>query len=401
VRILISGAGIAGPALAYWLWRYGFEPNIGELAPELRTGGYIIDFWGAGFDVAERMGLLPELQRRGYVVERVRVVDQDGRRIAGFSASAFSRATHGRYLSLPRGDLAATIFNSVQGRVETIFGDSVESLQQTDKHVRVTLRRSPAREFDIVIGADGLHSRVREIVLGPERQFEKYLGLQVAAFEAQGYRPRDELTYVMYTEVGRQIARFSMRGDRTMFLFTFRDKAAKGELSRPEALHDAEFARRTIREQFAGCGWEWPRISKELDRATDIYFDRVSQIRMSLAEGLWTHGRVTLLGDAAFCVSLLAGQGSALAMIAAYILAGELHRANGDYAAAFGKYQEAFAPFVLGNQETALRMAGTFAPQSRLELFVRNLVMNLFRNRWIADLAIGGGLKDRISPPEY
>jgi 2-polyprenyl-6-methoxyphenol hydroxylase-like FAD-dependent oxidoreductase len=166
-------------------------------------------------------------------------------------------------------------------------------------------------------------------------------------------------------------------------------------------LHDPGFARRIIREQFAGCAWEWPRISEKLEQASDIYFDRVSQIRMSSAEGLWTRGRVTLLGDAAFCVSLLAGQGSALAMIAACILAGELHRANGDYATAFRKYQETFGPFIQDKQDTALRMAGTFAPKSTLALFVRNRVMNLLRFPWVADLAIGRGLEDRIVLPDY
>jgi 2-polyprenyl-6-methoxyphenol hydroxylase-like FAD-dependent oxidoreductase len=158
------------------------------------------------------MGLLPVLQRLGYVVDKVQVVDRHGRRIAGFPAAAFSRATHGRYLSLSRGDLASTIYECLKGGVETIFGDSIEAIRQTDTNVHVTFRQSPAREFDLVVGADGLHSRVREIVFGPERRFEKYLGLKVAAFEAEGYRPRDELTYVMYTEVGRQIARFPCAG---------------------------------------------------------------------------------------------------------------------------------------------------------------------------------------------
>jgi 2-polyprenyl-6-methoxyphenol hydroxylase-like FAD-dependent oxidoreductase len=224
MKILISGAGIAGPTLAYWLERYGMESTIVEEAPALRTGGYIIDFWGTGFEIADRMGLLPEILTKGYRVEEVRVVNREGQRVAGFSAESFWRAAGGRYTSLPRGDLAASIFGSTRGKIETIFGDSTK-IEQSPTSVHVTFEKGSARDFDLVVGADGLHSRVRELECGPESQFEKYLGYKVAAFEAPGYRPRDELTFVMYTEVGQQVSRFTMRGDRTMFLFIFEDES--------------------------------------------------------------------------------------------------------------------------------------------------------------------------------
>ena len=139
MKILISGAGIAGPTLAYWLAHYGHEPVLIEKAPRLRSGGYIIDFWGAGFEIADKMGLMPEIRSSGYLVEEVRVVNRSGRRVAGFPASAFARATHGRYISLPRGDLAATIFRAIEDRVETIFNDSVARIEQSDASVRVGL----------------------------------------------------------------------------------------------------------------------------------------------------------------------------------------------------------------------------------------------------------------------
>lgn len=226
MRILISGAGIAGPTLAYWLAQYGFKTTIVEKAPKLRTGGYIIDFWGAGFDVADRMGLMPELNREGYVVQDVKVVNRNGRRIAGFPAKAFARATRGRYVSLPRGDLAASIFGKIEDKVEAIFGDGIDRIEQTAEGVDVTFGSGGVRTFDLVIGADGLHSRVRELVFGAQGRFEKYLGYKAAAFEAEGYRPRGELTYVMYTQVGQQVARFAMCGDRTMFFITFADEVA-------------------------------------------------------------------------------------------------------------------------------------------------------------------------------
>ena len=394
MRILISGAGIAGPTLAYWLEHYGFKPTIVESAPRLRTGGYIIDFWGAGFDIADRMGLLPEIRTKGYMVRAVRVVNRKGKKVAGFPVEAFSRMAQDRYVSLPRGDLAASIFSRIEGRVETIFGDSIDHIEQTEKNAQVAFASGRSQEFDLVIGADGLHSRVRELVFGSEGRFENYLGYKAAAFEAKSYRPRDELVYLMYTQVGQQVGRFSMRDDKTMFLFIFADENATnpGTLLEQKAL---------LRERFGRSGWECPQILEALNAAEDLYFDRVSQIRMDPREDLWTRGRVTLLGDAASCVSLLAGQGTALAMVAAYILAGELHRSKGDFAEAFSRYQELFGPFVFAKQKTALRFAGSFAPKSKLSLFLRNQLFNLMAIRWIADLAVGRDFTDEIELPAY
>jgi 2-polyprenyl-6-methoxyphenol hydroxylase-like FAD-dependent oxidoreductase len=394
MKVLISGAGIAGPTLAYWLAHYGYQPTIIETAPHLRTGGYVIDFWGAGYDIADRMGLLPEIDRKGYKVTEVRVVGQSGQRIAGFPADAFSRMTEGRFVSLPRGELAASLFGKIEGRVETIFGDSIDRIEQTRQGVVVPCESGKTREFDLVIGADGLHSRVRRLVCGEQGRFERYLGYKVAAFQVKGYRPRDELVYVMYTQVGRQVVRFAMRDDRTMFLFTFADEQVS-------EVDNVEAQKALLRRQFTAAGWECPHILQALDSCDDFYFDRVSQIQMNSRTGLWTSGRVSLVGDAAFCVSLLAGQGSALAMVAAYILAGELHRANGDYATAFGRYQDLFGPFVLKKQKAALRFAGTFAPRSRFALFLRNQIFNLMAIPWFADLAAGRDLTDSIALPDY
>lgn len=394
MKILISGAGIAGPTLAYWLVRYGFEPTIVESAPRLRTGGYVIDFWGAGFEIADRMGLLPEIRSKGYMLREVRVVGSDGKRVAGFPAEAFARMTQNRYVSLPRGELAASIFGRIDGKVETIFGDSVEQIEETGEGVHVVFASGTSRDFDLVVGADGLHSRVRELVFGPEARFEKYLGFKAAAFGTRGYRPRDELVYMMYTQVGQQVGRFAMRDDRTMFLFTFADED-------PGSPRDAQSQKALLRKRFEDSGWECAQILAALDAADDFYFDRVSQIRMDPHQGLWTRGRVTLIGDAASCVSLLAGQGTALAMVAAYILAGELSRCGGDYAAAFRRYQDLFGPFVLAKQKAALRFAGSFAPKSKLSLFLRNQIFRLMAIPWVADLAVGRDLADRITLPEY
>ena len=194
------------------------NPTIVQQAPALRTGGYVIDFWGAGFDIAERMGMSEEIKTCGYQIQEVRIVNDRGEKVAGFPAAAFTRATRGRFTSLPRGDLASAIFRRVQNHAGTIFGDSISAVEQSETTVHVRFKSGRERDFDLVVGADGLHSRVRQLVFGPQEKFEKYLGYKVAAFEAPGYEPRDELTYVMYTQVGQQVGRFALRGNSTMFL---------------------------------------------------------------------------------------------------------------------------------------------------------------------------------------
>jgi 2-polyprenyl-6-methoxyphenol hydroxylase-like FAD-dependent oxidoreductase len=395
MRILIAGAGIAGPTLAWWLLHYGFTPTLVESAPTLRTGGYIIDFWGAGFDVADRMNLLPALEPLGYRVQEMRVVDSGGQCLAALPTSAFSQVTQGRFISIARGDLAACIYQALAGRAETLFGDRITRLQSSSDGVRVEFQRAAARTFDLVIGADGLHSGVRQLVFGDEARFEKYLGCKAAAFQVAGYTPRDELVYVMHTQVGQQVARFSMRDDRTMFLLTFKDKdpAIPATLAEQKSL---------LRQRFAGAGWEVPQILDALDGVSDLYFDRVSQIRMGTATTRsWSRERIALAGDAAFCVSLLAGQGSALAMVGAYILAGELSRSPQDSAAAFVRYQQRFGPFVFGKQNAAPRMVDFFAPRSSLALSLRNRALRLMSHPWIVNLAVGRSLYDRIEMPDY
>lgn len=392
MKIAISGAGVAGPTLAYWLRRTGHEPTLIEKAPHFRTGGYIIDFGLTGYTVAERMGIVPELRKAGYAVQELRFVDDRGRRVGGFSAERIRRMLKDRYTSLPRGDLAATIYQTIAGRVETLFGDSISAIEEYDAGVRVSFLRAAARDFDLVIGADGLHSAVRDLVFGPESRFEKRLGYHVAAFEVAGYRPRDELVYVCHGKPGWQAARFSLRDDRTLFLFVFVSERIAG----PEP-HGLDERKALLHRVFDGAGWECPQIFRAMDSVEDIYFDRASQIRMDA----WSKGRVMLIGDAACCISLLGGEGAGLAMTEAYVLAGELHRAGPDYREAFRRHEERLRPFIERKQRSAQKFATAFAPKTRFGVWFRNLATKLMGIPLVAEFFLGRELRDDFELPEY
>lgn len=384
--VLISGAGIAGPTLAFWLRAGGYAPTLVERAPALRSGGYVIDFWGLGYDIAEQMGLLPAIERAGYRVKEMRIVDDRGRRVAGFGTDVFDELTGGRYVTLARSDLSRLLYGTVCDGIETIFNDEIVALEQQPDGVDVRLRRVGKRRFDLVVGADGLHSQVRRLVFGPTETFERNLGYGVAAFEARGYRRRDENVYHMHNRPGRMIGRFALRDDRTLFIFVFKDHA-DGLASQKAKLHDL----------YRGVRWECPDILHELDCSDELYYDRVSQIRM---DG-WSRGRVALIGDAAFCVSLAAGQGSALAMISAYVLAGELARANERYNEAFGSYEARLRDYIGAKQRGAERFAAAFAPRTPWGLWFRNQIVRMFALPGAARLAVGRDLADRLRLPDY
>jgi 2-polyprenyl-6-methoxyphenol hydroxylase-like FAD-dependent oxidoreductase len=392
MRIVINGIGIAGSTLAYWLQKSGNEVVLIEKSPQLRRGGYAIDFWGVGYDIAEKMGLIPRIREIGYQVREMRYVDKHGRKSGGFPVNIFGHMTNGRFTELRRSDLAAEIYRTLGGNIETFFGDSVARIKEDGKCVRVDFDHAGTREVDLVIGADGLHSRVRQLVFGTESGFEVSLGYRVAAFEVQGYRPRDELIAVSYAVPGRQITRLSMDGDKTLFLFVFRDAYLTVESPSNE-----QECKSALTKVFADVGWECPRILSAMENVSGVYFDRVSQIRMDR----WTKGRTALIGDAAACVSLLAGEGVGLAMAEAYVLAGELHRCGGNHIAAFTRYQERMMPFLRSKQQSAVKFASSFAPKTAFGITLRNKITRLLRIPFIANFLIGRVLRDDIDLPDY
>ena len=387
MKVLVVGAGIAGTALAYWLQRAGHEPTLLERAPQLRQGGYLLDFWGAGFEVAERMGITARLHEVGYRVQELREVSNSGRRIAHMDPRNLLGLVGDQYVSIARADLAAILFEALDDGVETIFGDTVTALDDDGDRVRVEFTSGTTRDFDIVVGADGLHSRVRQLVFGPEEQFENYLGITVAAFDVDDYAPRDELVAVTHTEVGVQTLRFSLRDGSTMFYFTFRHD---GEVPQESAAQQ-----RLLRQRLGDVGWEVPQILDRLPAARTFYMDRASQIRMPT----WSRGRTVLVGDAAACPSLLAGQGAALAVIEAYVLAAKLARPDGDHARAFAAYERQLASMVRKKQDAALGSELSFAPKNRRQLWFRNGMLKLMAIPAVARLGMRSLLRDPIELP--
>ena len=392
MRIAINGIGVAGPTLAFWLIKWGHEVLLVEKSPQVRRGGYIIDFWGVGYDIAEKMGLIPRISELGYQVKEVQFLDHRGRKKGGFSVDAISHITRGRFTSLQRSDLSTTIYDAIAGKAETMFGVLISGVENRGDQVRISFDKAKPREVDLLIGADGLHSRVRRLVFGPQEKFEVSLGYYVAAFQIKGYQPRDELAYVSHGAPGRQVSRFSMRDDKTLFLFVFRAEAMTG--GPPSDKQEQMLA---LRNAFADVGWECPQILKLMDNTDNIYFDRVSQIKMEH----WTSGRTALIGDAAACVSLLAGEGAGLAMAEAYVLAGELSRAGTDHRTAFMRYEQLLMSFLKRKQKSAAKFASTFAPQTSFGIRFRNLATRLLGIPFLADFMIGRDLRDDIALPHY
>ena len=388
--VLISGAGIAGTALGYWLLRHGMEPTLVERAPCFRQGGYMIDFWGLGYELAERMGILSRLKSEGYFITEVRLVDQCGARITGIDQAAIRSVLKDRYLSILRGDLANEIYRTVADRAKFVYGDGITSIEQSAAGVRVTFARSQPRQFDLLIGADGLHSTVRHLAFG-NGSLKKYLGYYAASFSVRDYVRRDENVYICYSIPGKQIARYALRGNRSVFLFVW---AADAELRIPE--HEAVQKER-LRQAFSGVGWESDDILEAMDFSDDFYFDPVCQVRTDR----WSSGRVALIGDAAFCPSLLAGEGASLAMAAAYLLAGELQKSDGTLHVAFHEYERKFRPFIEEKQRSAEQFARWLAPKSQFGIHVRNFAIRLTSSPRLAKWVMGRILSDRFALPDY
>lgn len=356
-KILISGASVAGPALAFWLRRCGFEPTIVERAPALRPGGYAIDFRGASLRVLERMGLRAEVERMQTRIGAITIVDRNNRKVASMPDGFTSGE-----LEILRGDLARIFYEATRATTEYIFNDTIAGMEESAEGVDVVLERGGRRTFDLVAGADGLHSRVRSIAFGAEASFVRYLGYCVAIFTIPNYLNLDR-SGLYYGTLGRKVGIFS-GGDPREAKASFFFATKPLDYDR----HDIAQQKNILREHFEHQGWELPRLLELMESAPDFYFDSVSQVKMSR----WSAGRKVLLGDAAYCASPLSGMGTGMAVVGAYVLAGELAEADGDYCVAFANYENRMRTFVEKCQGIADGGTDWFVPRTRFRLWLSN-----------------------------
>jgi 2-polyprenyl-6-methoxyphenol hydroxylase-like FAD-dependent oxidoreductase len=387
-RVLISGASVAGPALAYWLRRAGADVTVVEKSAGIRGGGYPIDIRGVAVDVVERMGVLPPLRAAHIVTRRISVLDAAGQPVAGFSPAALTGGRPGRDLEVPRGDLTTILYEHTRADVEYVFGDSIATLDRHDDRVEVTFDRGGPRTFDYVVGADGLHSTTRRLAFGPEAGYHRYLGFCFAGFTAPNggpsapagsspagsspagsspagpgavSAPAGRLSHeaVLQNAPGRLAAVYAV-GDQPWVhaLLAF----AAPQPGRSPADRDPAARIDLVTEAFAGLGGRVPSLLSALREADDVYFDTVSQIRMPT----WVDGRVALVGDAAYAPSFLSGQGTSLALAGAYVLAQEL--INGTPHA----YETRMRDYVTRNQALAGSGGTGILPVTSGALWLRN-----------------------------
>ncbi len=367
LSILISGASIAGPALAYWLTRYGFSVTVVERAPGLREGGYGVDLRGAALKVVERMGILDKVKTADTEITSIDFVNYKGKKVARMNEAAIGNEP-GVDIEVMRDDLSHILYNLTKDTAEYIWDDSITGLIQSEANVKVDFKKASSRTFDLVIGADGLHSNVRNLVFGDEAQFSNSLGCYIAIFTLDNYLNLDH-SELIYNVPGKTVFTYSARHNKEAKVF-FMFKSPQI----PYEHYDVAAQKKILKDAFIDeKGWEVQRLLKAMANAPDFYFDSVSQIHMDT----WAKGRVALVGDAAYGPSPASGQGTSLAIVGAYILAGELHNTSGDYAKAFANYKEEMRIFAQKNQKFGQIVAKMLVDSSKAKPWMINLMLHV------------------------
>lgn len=359
--VLISGGGIAGSTLAYWLAQNRFQPTVVERSTGLRSSGSPVDVKGPAVDVAERMGVMPRLREAGTGTNGLTFVSAAGRRVGRISMRAMQGSAGSREVELPRGDLATILYEASRDHAEYLWDDSILALDQDEHGVTVTFDRAEPRRFDLVVGADGLHSNVRRLAFGPETEYVHHMGIYVATLPLHG--PAENPTEVlMYNTPGRAVS-ISPVPSGSIGFFAFRSPAV------PDFNHrDTEQHKRLLTTAYADGSWRVPELLDRVKAVDDLYFDSVSRVRLPH----WSNGRVALLGDAASCVSLF-GDGSTLAMAGAFTLAAELAASPDDHQSAFDRYETKHRTLVDPKQQSINAAAAMIIPATRAGIIVRNL----------------------------
>lgn len=373
--VLISGAGVAGPTLAFWLHRYGFRVIVVEIAPGVRPGGQTVDLRGAGRGVIERMGLLEAMTQRALDQRGAAWIKADGSRRAEMPVEAFNGNGLISSLEILRGDIADVLHAATSADVDYRFDARITELTQDSADgVVATLSDGSIVRADLVVGADGAHSAVRRLAFGPEDDYVTPLGGYHAWFTAPDHVGLDGW-YLIYQEPGLVA---SMRPDHSP------ESSKAGLAFRSEPLtydrHDLQAQRALLDDRFAGAKWESAALLAAAHTADDFYFDSFVQVHMDS----WSSGRAALLGDAAYCPSPLSGLGTALALVGAYVLAGELAAVSDTSAEslqrAFGAYETKLRPYVTNAQNLPAGLDG-YAPTSNANIVVTAQVMK-WMQRW-------------------
>jgi 2-polyprenyl-6-methoxyphenol hydroxylase-like FAD-dependent oxidoreductase len=362
-KILISGASVAGPAAAFWLVRAGFEVTIVEQAAELRIGGNGVDIRAEALSIVSRMGLSEIVRAEAVDTRGMRFVDRHDREHARVVTAALETMVGSEDIEIRRGDLARIIHEATQHDVEYVFGDAITALEQDADGVDVTFAQGSQGRFDLVVGADGIHSAVRRMAFGPEKNFLEFKHYYYAIACSDLLVGEDRWT-TFYNEPGLSAAIYRAQTGRGLVNFIFRSEQPLSYDYR-----DIAAQRRLLREAFCGLGWHVPAMLDVADSAADFYFDALDQVRMPS----WSTGRVVLVGDAAYCASPASGAGALLALSGAYRLAGEL-AAGGPSAAALARYEAAQRPLVA--QKQAHLFTNITVPRTRLGIHARNLVLS-------------------------